>query len=555
MRLLRVELKGQYKGLNNQAFDFNQANGNVLALIGLNGSGKSQFLELVCESFAWLERAQREDFRVRSSLSFGVSIEYQIRAYLDPNNEESYRITINQSGKMECLAFTEGTWAECALGEVSLPQNIIGYTSGLNENLQRSFMKNTVQYYDVMSARAARRRRLAEDLDYNQILSVNNYYLRRYKGVFEAPDGQANNGDGYSSLREKDTKPPLTLFLDYDCNSLLMASLAILPNDELDSLFPEVAYCRPIEIEFQYDLRGTAVEEDAVRDIRQLVKVVGVESVTGINDKTSDDEYDLYELDYLAAKVSLDMTSPAIKTNLSETYYGIPLRLFEKLYKIQLLGVKNWQAHDKKNLRDDGFVGNVKKPLKTKLPLAVTKLRLSDKDGVIIDFDDLSDGEAQLVQVIAATRIFRDENTLFIYDEPETHLNPSWRTQFHSFLSKALNSNGEHNPRTQVMLSTHSPFLVSSLHRNDVFKFSLNDNGMTSMEPVPSQTYGASFEVLIKQFFGLRSLISQTAVAEIKSILEAGDNAKAREWIETNLGDSVEKSYLLRKLQPHVATD
>lgn len=545
MRLLRVEIDGRYKGLNNQVFDFKQATGNVLALIGLNGSGKSQFLELVCESFAWLERAQRDDFRVRRSLPFGVSIEYQIRAYLDPNIEESYRITIDQSGKVGCFAFSGAEWAECALGDVSLPQNIIGYTSGLNENLQRSFLKNTVQYYDVISARAARRRRLAEDLDYNQILSVNNYYLSRYKGVFEAPDGQAN----YSSLREKDTRPPLTLFLDYDCNSLLMACLAILPNEELDALFLGVPYCRPIEIDFQYDLRGFAAEEDAVRDIRQLIHVVDEHNVLGLSEKTSDEEYDLYEMDFLSAKISLDLTSQAQKERLAETYLGEPLRFFEKLYKIQLLGVKNWQAQDKKNLRDDGFVGNVKKPLKTKLPLAVTKLKLSDQDGAVIDFDDLSDGEAQLVQILAATRIFRDENTLFVYDEPETHLNPSWRTQFHNFLSRALQGDGEQNSCFQVLLSTHSPFLVSSLHQNDVFKFSLNDDGRMSMGPVTSQTYGASFEILIKQFFGMRSLISQTAVAEIKSHIEAGDNEKAREWIEANLGDSVEKSYLLRRLQ------
>ncbi|MCF6282575.1 MAG: hypothetical protein L3J28_10295 [Candidatus Polarisedimenticolaceae bacterium] len=29
--------------------------------------------------------------------------------------------------------------------------HVVGYASGLNENLQRSFLKNAVQYFDVMS--------------------------------------------------------------------------------------------------------------------------------------------------------------------------------------------------------------------------------------------------------------------------------------------------------------------------------------------------------------------------------------------------------------------
>jgi ABC-type uncharacterized transport system ATPase subunit len=210
--------------------------------------------------------------------------------------------------------------------------------------------------------------------------------------------------------------------------------------------------------------------------------------------------------------------------------------------------VKHWQSQDKKNLRDDAFDGNVKKPLKTKLPLSVIKLQLSNGQDCI-DFDDLSDGEAQLIQVLGAARIFRDESTLFILDEPETHLNPSWRTHFHQHLSKALDANGQNNQSIQVLLSSHSPFLVSSLRQNNVMLFERNRNNCIEMGAVASKTYGASFDVLVKQFFGLKSLISQTAVEEIKQHLESDDNVSASHWIEENMGDSMEKAYLLRKLK------
>ena len=101
----------------------------------------------------------------------------------------------------------------------------------------------------------------------------------------------------------------------------------------------------------------------------------------------------------------------------------------------------------------------------------------------------------------------------------------------------------------QLLLSTHSPFLISSLQRDDVYKFEcLEDEGIR-MYPAGSQTFGASFETLIKQFFGLKSLISQTAIEEIKRHIDSGNREETRDWIEQNLGDSMEKAYLLRKLR------
>ena len=69
------------------------------------------------------------------------------------------------------------------------------------------------------------------------------------------------------------------------------------------------------------------------------------------------------------------------------------------------------------------------------------------------------------------------------------------------------------------------------------------------MESPTDQTYGASYEFLTKSFFGLQSMISQTAVDEIISQLEKGDEV-ASCWISEHIGQSMEKAYLLRKLSP-----
>jgi len=69
------------------------------------------------------------------------------------------------------------------------------------------------------------------------------------------------------------------------------------------------------------------------------------------------------------------------------------------------------------------------------------------------------------------------------------------------------------------------------------------------MGAVASKTYGASFDVLVKQFFGLKSLISQTAVEEIKQHLESDDNVSASHWIEEKHGRFYGKSLFTKETE------
>src|SRR5690606_16742713 len=85
MRVLSLTPSGQYKGLTEQALNFESAQGNIVAFIGLNGAGKSQLLELIGEAFSFLERYKRRDFKVRGQLGFSVTLVYKISIENDPN--------------------------------------------------------------------------------------------------------------------------------------------------------------------------------------------------------------------------------------------------------------------------------------------------------------------------------------------------------------------------------------------------------------------------------------------------------------------------------------
>lgn len=542
MKLISLELIGEYKGLQSQTFSFSESNDSVIALIGLNGSGKSQLLELLAEALAYIERKVRKDFCVRRPLPFGVEIVYSVedRSAIG-TNPRTIKFVVTEDGSVSAMQKTTADFQPVSISMALLPKHVIGYSSGLNENLQRAFLKNTLQYFDVMRIRANRRKKLEGlTVDEASVENIENHYSFRYPGIFE----RLYEND--SQLAERDTPLPALTFIDYDCAALLLASLAFQPREFFDRIFPEITHRYPHKLIISYDLRKAPIAPDTYRDIQQLIRIVGEHSVRGLCPRANDDEFELYELDYLAADVVIDIESLGVKEQFREAYFNEPIRFFEKLYKIQLLGAGAWQSQDKRNLRGDSFFGNVKKPLKTKLPLSVTELQLQDDSGALIDFDDLSDGEAQLIQTLGVAYLFGGDS-LFLFDEPETHLNPIWRTNFHKHLKTAMAD----ADLSQAIVTTHSPFLISSLKKENVYLVERNDNHSASVTPVPHETYGASFEVLIKQHFALKSMISQTAVAEVLEILKDPQLSvsQRRDWIEQNLGDSMEKAYLLRRLQ------
>ena len=550
MRLLSLELIGQYKGLKDQYFDFQNTEGNILALIGLNGSGKSQLLELIAEAFAYLERWQREDFVVRTPLPFEVSMAYAIKH--QNQTEDVILVNINKNEVKSYKITNDGEQHLLLLG-APLPDFIVGYASGLNENLQRAFMKNSLQYFEIKRISAQRQKLLTENIDEEQVSEINKKFLKKYPRIFDNLYSEDYDQENYLSLREVNPQPSNLIYLDYDSTSLLLLSLVLLPLEKVEQILGELGFKYPIKAKIYYDLRSGVIDTDAIRDVKMLVRSVEENNITPIGNRTTNDQFDQYELNFLAGIIELDFSNSSILNNLREANYHDPRSFFLRFLKLQQLGNKKWPITNRRKLAKDDFIETVKTPLKTQLPLSMVELRFLNNKNQEVCFDDLSDGEAQLMQVLAASTIFGLGQSLFLFDEPETHLNPSWRTYFHTYLEKALNLNDGGTEDSQIFLSTHSPFMISSLKKENVFFFERNHNGLIDLKPVNEETYGASFDVLIKSFFNLKTLISQTVVDDINHRLKESQKAEnfddLKHWIEQNLGDSMEKGYLLRKLE------
>lgn len=97
----------------------------------------------------------------------------------------------------------------------------------------------------------------------------------------------------------------------------------------------------------------------------------------------------------------------------------------------------------------------------------------------------------------------------------------------------------------EAIVITNSPFIVACFHAVDVL-VERDDGGLEA--PI-EETYGAGFDVLMKQLNGIKSMIPQVVVEEIRAHLDMGDS-NALAYLE-HIGLSMEKAYLLRKLQPN----
>ncbi|MDD5277972.1 MAG: AAA family ATPase [Methylovulum sp.] len=106
------------------------------------------------------------------------------------------------------------------------------------------------------------------------------------------------------------------------------------------------------------------------------------------------------------------------------------------------------------------------------------KIRVKKKYANKISFKELSEGEQQLLTVLGLMRFTSGEETLFLLDEPDTHLNPYWRWKYLEFINEIVFNNDEDGKRvaltTQVIMTSHDPLTIGSLKKEAVRVFKTN---------------------------------------------------------------------------------
>lgn len=139
-------------------------------------------------------------------------------------------------------------------------------------------------------------------------------------------------------------------------------------------------------------------------------------------------------------------------------------------------------------------------------------LRKRNVDGTVT-FTELSEGEQQLLTVLGLLRFTKEEESLFLLDEPDTHLNPAWSLRFLDLIGEAVG----HRDHSQLLIASHDPVAISLLRKEQVRQLEADDisGRISSFEPIEDPIDLGVSGVLLSELFGFQSAFAPERTREL----------------------------------------
>ncbi|MDN3493793.1 restriction system-associated AAA family ATPase [Winogradskyella bathintestinalis] len=506
---------------------------------GLNGSGKSNVLEALSNIFYHLECCTlnkghssylKEDFNPVKSDPLAFELEYLIiprNSSLDKKSFKSYtRVIIRkEQDKIPQISYTIPGELLGKFEDVNnsirtfLPELIIGYSSGENEILSLPFTKTKFLQFD-------------EYLKYldDSVELVVDYNLE------EKPE---------SSL----------VFMDYNMSQAILLSNFLLQDKSVLEPIEE-----QLEIDRLYSFR-LVINDLALKDFNDKgEEIETVDSLLPLAEvfieqlkKCSTSSYKENNLTLLDFYVD-DSTKKAFKDQ-----FSTPIKLFRAFQVLLMLNLRNVNRKLKREIyNSESLYASQKIPI----PPAnehifyfnhfKIKKKYSSDEMLVKSF---SDGEHQFLHTMGICLMLKDKSALLLLDEPETHFNPDWRSRFISLLKQSLNMSGTNNLMRDILITSHSPFIISDCYPDRVILFEKNKKPKNSAQ-FNFRTYGTSIDIIMENIFKKNNTIGDLSRKEIENIEEEIKNKKKLSESQVlvykekiaHLGDSMEKILLFARL-------
>lgn len=508
MRLKKIKLLNKYKIFEpKQEFTF--GDDSTLGIVGVNGSGKSILLELISKVFVdascqitrenYISELEYEvtysllkDHMIDSAL-IGIGGEWEevVQVCVSIlNKDNSFRMIISNG-------LEEFEISNINISYVFFPRKIVVYSSGHNEGVSDEIIN-----YKLYSLVEKDNQKIKKNSS-GEI--INKGILDRYNELFYYFD------DTVSKFAI------LTAFLFKSGNQVVI------------SQFLERVLVKSFKIRLDSkDIYGNDIcfDEKATYLINEIFRL-------NHNNCGSDNGFECFE--FLAAD-----NEEREQTSLLAVFEGLQ-RLYDyNIYKIRSKKRNNiiyGSAHNKKSLIDWN-IGNNR-------VFELLEMTLKTERGSELELRDFSDGEYQVLQLISILNIFYGSNILFLFDEPETHFNPSWKSLFVSKVKSLL------DPDSQVIFTSHNPEVITDLRRTSVVSMKSGIQYNLQLE-----TFGANPNMISANLFDKRNTIAELAKQKVDEYRNKLDKSMTKEDLETlkteienTLGDSSERLMLFIEIQ------
>lgn len=530
MKLISLKINKKFRSLQ-KGFEINFHNADdpdleqfhPFCFAGLNGSGKSNVLEALASIFYHLQSCTlkfmpkefKDDFLEEKCDPDAFELEYlivpkyekkinrkpslkqlvKVRIYKEENQKPKISISEDwQTGNNQNNQYDDVI--QPAKGY--LPELLIGYSSGENEILSLPFFKSRFIHFD----------------EYAEYLSKN---YRNYN--------QPESG---------------LLYIDYSMSqAVLLANFLVQPDQLLD----------PIK---------NVLEIEDIKEFRLVFyhRKLNNKPILALLDKTItklkkccsswyfDNEKNITYIDYYITAE----TKSAFRSNFKNNPFEV-FRAFQILLTLNLYYVEEKAPGLKKVIYNSESLYVEEKVLQPSTEEHVfyfnnfyIKTKKS-KDPILLK--SLSDGEHQFLHTMGICLMLQGVSSLLLLDEPETHFNPDWRSKFIYTLKECLSVEQNKSLMQDILITSHSPFIISDCGKEKVKWFKKDEIGATII-PLDFETYGASIDFIHKRLFN-KELISKDAFKQLEKLINEGTLDELIKGVE-QFGESSQKQFLFRKI-------
>lgn len=137
-------------------------------------------------------------------------------------------------------------------------------------------------------------------------------------------------------------------------------------------------------------------------------------------------------------------------------------------------------------------------------------------------FPKMSEGYETFLDIIAKScdayyRISKNDNLILILDEPDRALHPELARNFLFKLLESLN-NYEHKGTIQIVMSSHSPFIVTDVLPNNVYLLDKQNNLQTKVEK-SKNTFATNIYNLLMNSFMMNNTFGEYSYRKIEKII------------------------------------
>lgn len=149
------------------------------------------------------------------------------------------------------------------------------------------------------------------------------------------------------------------------------------------------------------------------------------------------------------------------------------------------------------------------------------RVRLKKNDGSVT-FRELSEGEQQLLTVLGLLRFTAEDESLFLLDEPDTHLNPRWCVDYLNYLKSFVGQNSGGQDNSHIVLTTHNPLAIAELVKEQVQILYREAGSRTVRAENPAvDPKGMGFAgIVTSDMFGLGTSLDQATNDELLTMHE-----------------------------------